>query len=99
VHLFWLKPLEYLYLNWEGAAEVMLMTNHLGVFAYGVQFMANVNSGFRPYFNPETGQNFGDPIEALQQFSGTRPCFIDPAINPGILCTIRVACQRQHTHP
>jgi phosphonate transport system substrate-binding protein len=78
VDLFWLKPLEYLYLNGEGAAEVMLMTNHLGIFSYGVQFIANINSGFTLYFNPETGQNFGDFLDALQQFSGTRPCFIDP---------------------
>lgn len=85
VDLFWLKPLEYLYLNSQGAAEVMLMTNHLGVFAYGVQFIANINSGFTPYFDPETGQNFGDVLDALQQFSGTRPCFIDPHSIPGYL--------------
>lgn len=85
IHLFWLNPLQYLYLNWEGAAEVMLMTNHLGVFAYGVQFMANLNRGFTPYFNPETGQNIVDPIVALQQFSGTRPCFIAPDSLPGYL--------------
>lgn len=83
VHLFWLRPFEYLYLSQEGAAEVMLMTNHLGVFAYGVQFMAHINRGFTPYFDTETGQNVGEPIEALQQFSGTRPCFIDPKSIPG----------------
>lgn len=85
IHLFWLDPLEYLYLNWEGAAEVMLITNHLGVFAYGVQFLANFNRGFTPYFNPESGQNLAGPIEALQQFSGTRPCFIAPDSLPGYL--------------
>jgi phosphonate transport system substrate-binding protein len=83
VHLFWLGPLEYLHLNWEGTAEVMLMTNHLGVFAYGVQFMTNDRSGFRSYFDTEVGQSFGDPIEALQQFSGTRPCFLNPQSVPG----------------
>jgi phosphonate transport system substrate-binding protein len=83
VHLFWLEPLQYLHLNWAGAAEVMLMTNHLGVFAYGVQFMTNVRSGFRSYFDTATGQSFDDPIEALQQFSGTRPCFLEPQSNPG----------------
>lgn len=83
VDLFWLKPLEYLYLNGEGAAEVMLVSNHLGVYAYGVQFIAHTNSGFSPYFNPETGENFGDVLDALQQFSGTRPCFLDPDSIPG----------------
>jgi len=83
VDLFWLKPLEYLYLNWESAAEVVLMTNHLGVYAYGVQFMANVSRGFTSFFDPETNQSLGDPISALQQFSGTRPCFTDSNSIPG----------------
>lgn len=83
IHLVWLRPFEYLYLNQEGAAEVMLMTNHLGVYAYGVQFMAHINRGFLPYFNPETNQPIGEPIDALQQFSGTRPCLIDPKSIPG----------------
>lgn len=83
VHLFWVNPFEYLFLNQQGAAEVMLMTNHLGVFAYGVQFMAHRNRGFATYFNPETNQSFGEIIIALQQFSGTRPCFITPESIPG----------------
>ena len=83
VHLFWLGPFEYLHLHQQGAAEVMLMTNHLGVFAYGVQFMTHVNSNFTPYFDPETNLSFGDPILALQQFSGTRPCLINPDSIPG----------------
>ncbi len=78
VHLYWLGPLEYLYLNSEGAAEVMVVANHLGVFAYGVQFLANVNRGFAAYYNPEENQSLGDSINALQQFSGTRPCFLEP---------------------
>jgi len=45
LNMFWLKPLEYVYLNWEGEAQVVLLTNHLGVYAYGVQFMANVERG------------------------------------------------------
>ena len=83
--LFWLKPIEYLFLNLEGAAQVMLVTNHLGVFAYGVQFMANQERGFLPYFDPESGETFGDPLQALQQFSGTRPCLIEPNALPGHL--------------
>ena len=85
VDLFWLKPLEYLYLNEKGAAQVVIMTNHLGVYAYGVQFMANSLRGFTSYFDPESAQSLGDPITALQQFSGTRPCFISPDSVPGCL--------------
>jgi len=85
VDFFWLEPLEYIYLNWEGAAQVVLLTNHLGVYAYGVQFMANVNRGFTSYFDPEANASFGDPITALQQFSGTRPCFLEPSSIPGYI--------------
>lgn len=88
VDLFWLKPLEYIYLNWEGAAQVILLTNHLGVYAYGVQFMANADRGFTAYFDPEANASFGDPVEALQQFSGTRPCFIETASLPGYLAPL-----------
>jgi phosphonate transport system substrate-binding protein len=83
VDLFWLGPLEYLYLHEENAAEVMLMTNHLGVYAYGVQFITHIESGFRPYFDPETQENIGDSLNALQQFSGTRPCFLNSESIPG----------------
>lgn len=85
VDLFWLKPLEYIYLNWESAAEVMLLTNHLGVYAYGVQFMANLERGFTSYYDPELNASTGDPVAALQQFSGTRPCFTEPNSLPGHL--------------
>jgi phosphonate transport system substrate-binding protein len=83
VDLFWLSPFEYLYLNSFGAADVFLMTNHLGVYAYGVQFLANVNRGFMAYFDPQTQQPLGEFLPALQQFSGTRPCFISPNSLPG----------------
>lgn len=83
VDLFWLSPFEYLYLNSLGAADVFLMTNHLGVYAYGVQFLANVNRGFMAYFDRQTQQPLGEFLPALQQFSGTRPCFISPNSLPG----------------
>jgi len=88
VDLFWLKPLEYIYLNWEGSAQVILVTNHLGVYAYGVQFMANVNRGFTSYYDPESNASFGDSVTALQQFSGTRPCFINPSSLPGYIAPL-----------
>ena len=83
LHLFWLNPLEYIYLNWEGAADVVLLTNHLGVYTYGVSFMANVFRGFTSYYDPQTGTSYGNPTDALQQFSGTRPCFLNPDSIPG----------------
>ena len=83
VHLFWLSPFEYLYLNSLGTADAFIMTNHLGVFAYGVQFLANINRGFMAFFDPLSRQPLGEFLPAVQQFSGTRPCFISPNSIPG----------------
>ncbi|MBG0784135.1 MAG: PhnD/SsuA/transferrin family substrate-binding protein [Anaerolineaceae bacterium] len=83
VHLFWPKPLEYLYLNEQGLADPLLMTNHLGVFAYGVQFMTNETHGFTSYYDEETGYILGNVVDALQQFAGTRPCLLNPDSLPG----------------
>lgn len=85
VDLYWLQPLEYIYLNWEGAAQVVLLTNQLGVYAYGVQFMANIERGFTVYYDPETNESTAEAIEALQQFAGTRPCFLNNTSLPGYI--------------
>lgn len=81
--LLWLFPLEYLYLRQQIEVEVLVMTNHLGVYAYGVQFLANANRGFRSYFDPDLNQSTGSALEALQQFAGTRPCYINNQSTPG----------------
>lgn len=88
VDLFWLDPLEYLYLNGQGAADVMLVTNHLGVYAYGVRFLANTNRGFTSYYDADLDGSYGDNLSALQQFAGTRPCFINPESLPGYLAPL-----------
>ena len=88
VDLFWLQPLQYLYLNGEGAADVMLVSNHLGVYAYGIRFFANNNRGFTSYYDPDLGESYGDTLAALQQFAGTRPCFLNPQSLPGTLAPL-----------
>ncbi len=85
VDLFWLEPLEYIYLNWEEQAQVLLVSNHLGVTAYGVQFLAHQTRGFIPNFDPDTNNSPDDPIATLQQFAGTRPCMISSESLPGYL--------------
>ena len=83
IHLLWLSPFQYLYLHEQGIADAFLMTNHLGVYAYGAQFLANEMRGFTSYFDPQNNVNTGSAIEALQQFAGTRPCFINNTSIPG----------------
>lgn len=76
-HIAWLPPLTYLYASQRGLAEVVLLTNHFGVYQYGAQFMANVENEFTPYYDPISGLNSADAVTALQQFEGLRPCWVD----------------------
>jgi phosphonate transport system substrate-binding protein len=83
IHLLWLSPFEYLYLHDLGSADAFIMTNHLGVYAYGVQFLANAFRGFTSYYDPQENESVGTALQALQQFAGTRPCFINDESIPG----------------
>jgi phosphonate transport system substrate-binding protein len=77
LHVAFLPPGTYLAARDQGIVDVMLVTNHFGRFAYGTQFLAQVNSGFTPYFNPLTNQNNTDIGSALAQFAGKRPCLTE----------------------
>lgn len=85
VHITWLPPLTYLYASQRGLAEVVLLTNHFGVYLYGAQFMANVESGFVPYYDPISGLNSAEAAIALQQFAGRRPCWVEPLSTSGYI--------------
>ncbi len=85
IHLAWLPPATYLYANEHGFADARLISNHFGVYEYGVQFLANANSGLQIYFDPLQGQNAADALTALSQFSGKIPCLIDPDSISGFL--------------
>lgn len=78
VHLAWMPPLTYLYASGLGYAQALLVTNQFGVDAYGVQFLANVDSGFTPYFDPAQSSSTAPAALALGQFDGLRPCWVDP---------------------
>jgi phosphonate transport system substrate-binding protein len=78
VHIAWLPPLTYLFASQSGLAEVALLTNHFGVYEYGTQFLANIESMFVPYHDPISGLNMVDGPTALAQFQDMRPCWVDP---------------------
>lgn len=85
VHIAWLPPLTYLYASQRELAEVILLTNHFGVYQYGTQFMANVESEYTPYFDPISGFNSADAATALAQLEGFRPCLVEPQSASGFL--------------
>ncbi|GAP05749.1 MAG TPA: hypothetical protein DEQ80_00450 [Anaerolinea thermolimosa] len=85
VHIAWLPPLTYLVASQHGLARAALLTSHFGVYLYGTQFLANASSGFTIYFDPVRGVNLADAPEALSQFDGRRPCWVDPTSASGYL--------------
>jgi len=85
VHVMWLPPLTYLYARSRDLASVFLLTNQFGVYEYGAQYMANVESGFTPYFDPISGYNSVDAYNALYQFQDKRPCWVEPQSPSGYI--------------
>ncbi len=77
LHMVWLGPIEYLLAGEQTLANVTLVTNHFGVTAYGIQFLANKDFGFTLYFDIDQNQSIVDMNTALAQFAGTRPCFTE----------------------
>lgn len=85
VHVTWMPPLTYLYARQRGIADVVLLTNHFGVYQYGTQFLANVESNFVPYFDPISGLSSADAATALEQFRELRPCWVEPQSPSGYI--------------
>jgi|WetSurMetagenome_2_1015567.scaffolds.fasta_scaffold204046_2 phosphonate transport system substrate-binding protein len=99
VHMAWLNPLTYLYASKNNFAQAVLLTNHFGTFQYGTQFLANISSGFISFYNPNVNQVTTDATNALQQFQGKRPCWVDATslsgyiVPKGILAQNGIAIQ------
>ncbi len=78
IHMAWMQPFTYILASRREYARVTLVTKHFGVYAYGTQFLANVNSDIIPYFDTTTNTNTAEAAEALSQFADLRPCWVDP---------------------
>ena len=85
VHIAWIPPLTYLQASRRGLAEVAFISSHFGVYQYGTQFMANAASGFTPYYDPISGLTSASEDVALAQFSGKRPCWVEPQSASGYI--------------
>lgn len=82
-HIGWMPPFAYLLAKEKGFADVGLITVRFGSDHYGAQFIANVDSGFTPYFDPATNTNTADAATALAQFDGKKPCWTDQLSSSG----------------
>ena len=77
VHIAWLPPMTYILAHQRGLVDVALVSNHFGVYSYGTQFLAHVDSGFTPYFDSISAKNTATLASALEQFAGKRPCWVE----------------------
>jgi len=77
VHFAWLQPVEYLLASQKGLATALLVSNHLGVTGYGVQFLGHSDSKFVSYFDIGTHSSTAAANVALAQLSGLRGCLTE----------------------
>jgi phosphonate transport system substrate-binding protein len=85
IHIAFLPPATYLYANELGFAEAHLLTENYGMYFYGTQFFIHAKSGLFPYFDEETQENIDEPVIALTQLQGKRPCWVSPFSVSGYL--------------
>jgi phosphonate transport system substrate-binding protein len=77
VHVAVLSPYAYGLAYKLGFASAAFARVSSGEKAYGAQFIARTDAGFRPYFNAYTGENLEEAGIALAQFRDKRPCWPD----------------------
>ncbi len=67
-HVAVLSPYAYVLAYNQGYANAAFARLESGEKAYGAQFIARADAGFKSYFNVNTGENTADASEALAQF-------------------------------
>jgi phosphonate transport system substrate-binding protein len=93
LHLVWLPPITALATQKLELAHAALIVNHYGVYAYGSQFLANVDLGATAYFDPVSNTNTADVVTALGQFAGLRPCWVEPESTSGYIAPAGILSQ------
>ncbi len=77
IQIAWLSTPEYLLASQKNLASSLLVTNHLGVTAYGVQFLGHKDGNLQSHFDAATHTSPSSAGQALAQLAGLRPCFTE----------------------
>ncbi|NLB71485.1 MAG: phosphate/phosphite/phosphonate ABC transporter substrate-binding protein [Chloroflexi bacterium] len=77
VQLAWLTAPEYLLASQKNLASSLLVTNHLGVTAYGIQFLGHNDGELESHFDAATNTSPSTAGQALAQLAGLRPCLTE----------------------
>ena len=76
-HIALLTPYAYALAYQQGSVYAAFATLKDGDVAYGAQFIASREGGFKSYFDPVTETNTADAKKALSQFMDKKPCWSD----------------------
>lgn len=96
VHAAFLQPFTYIIAQQRGYATAALITKHYGVEAYATSFLANASDpDLTAYFDPNSGKSTAGPEEALPQFAGKRPCWVDSMSASGYVAPLGYLVQNE----
>lgn len=74
IDMAWLTAPEYMLASQKNLVSSLLVTNHLGITAYGVQFLGHKDAELQSFYNPATNNSEAPSDQALAQLAGLRPC-------------------------
>lgn len=76
-HIAVLSAYAYALAYEKGFANAAFASLKSGEKAYGAQFVARTDAGFKSYFDAPAGENSADAATALSQFRDKKPCWPD----------------------
>jgi len=85
VHVAVLSAYAYALAYKNGYANAAFARVESGEKAYGAQFIARADAGFKSYFDTDTENNKADAVTALSQFRDKKPCWPDEVSLSGYL--------------
>ena len=83
-HIAVLTPFAIAQAYQKDAVQAAFASTQNGVASIGAQFIAR-SDRFTAYFDPSSGKNTAEAVQALAQFNGKKPCWTEPTSPSGYL--------------
>jgi len=92
-HVAVLSPHAYAFAFEKRFANATFASLKSGEIAYGAQFIARAEAGFKPYFDARQGRNTVEAAAALSQFHNKKPCWPDETSLSGYVIPVGILAQ------
>ena len=92
-HIAVLSPYAYALAYEKGYANAIFASLRAGEKAYGAQFIAHTEAGFKFYFDANREQNTVDAVTALSQLRNKKPCWPDERSPSGYVIPAGILAQ------